>query len=92
VSLHTASEKPGNWPHLVVGCDCGLRSCKGAWDLGIVDYYHPNPLRMLWWRLLGKPRAKRRIAAWNVHQADPAQQAACAANAAARAAQTPEET
>lgn len=61
----TAVARTGNWVHHVITCQCGR--CPGTWDLGICDYQHPNRLRMWWWRLYGKPKAARRIKAWNAH-------------------------
>lgn len=76
MSAHAAPEKPGNFAHFVVGCDCGR--CSGTWDLGILDYWHPSAVRMAWWRWVGKPLAKHRVNVWNRHQADPQTAAALA--------------
>ena len=37
-------------------------------DLGVVSYWHKNPLKRLRWRLIGKPAADRRIARFNASQ------------------------
>lgn len=36
-------------------------------DLGLISGQYRNPLRRLWWRLMGAPRANRRIRAANRH-------------------------
>lgn len=74
MSQHMAPEKPGNFVHQVITCNSAYcrgpaDGCTNTWDLGIVGYYHPNPLRRTWWRIWGKPRATRRIAAFNRHTA-----------------------
>lgn len=38
-------------------------------DLGIVSAEYDNPLRQLWWKLWGKPRADARIRKENQHAA-----------------------
>ena len=37
-------------------------------DLGVVSYWSKNPLKRLRWRLIGKPRADRRIRRFNASQ------------------------
>lgn len=34
-------------------------------DHGVVSAYYRNPAKRLWWRLIGAPRANRRIAKSN---------------------------
>lgn len=50
--------------HLVV-----TRADGSSCDLGIVARDSTDPWRRTWWRLWGKPRADRRIAAFNREQA-----------------------
>lgn len=38
-------------------------------DLGIVSAQYDNPVRQLWWKLWGKPRADARIRAENKRSA-----------------------
>ena len=37
-------------------------------DLGVISYWHKNPLRRAAWRMFGQPRANRRIARFNASQ------------------------
>jgi hypothetical protein len=74
----TASVRDDGTPYLpdahscVPACDhrCTTTGCRGRYDLGIVDFWHPNPLRMLWWKSVLLPRAHRRVNRWNAHVAD----------------------
>jgi hypothetical protein len=34
-------------------------------EIGVVDTYYRSRVKRLWWKLYGKPRAERRIAAAN---------------------------